>query len=116
MPVTEQAPNLTISNSPTVGAGVRTGIQVVSGAFLVEGVEVFNLYDFTELQAKWLTAALTITLAFLQNFIERRRNQKFIGAAPTPAVRPEGGYVMPDVVIAVLCFAMGVILTKLFWC
>jgi hypothetical protein len=101
IPPPEPAPNLTITNSPTVGAGVRTGLQVVSGQFIVEGIEVFNIYNFTEDQSKWAAAALTITLAFLQNFLERRRGQKFIGAAPEGAVRPEGGHTSTTTVLAV---------------
>lgn len=87
--MSEQAPNLTVSQSPTVGVTVRSGIQLLTGGFITEGIELF-VYDFTEDQAKWATGAFTLLLVFTQNFIERRRNQKFIGAAPVPSVAPEG--------------------------
>jgi len=83
-----ESPNVTVSNSPTVGVVTRSAIQLLSGSFFVEGIELF-LYDFTDDQAKWATGAFTLLIVGIQNAIEFKRNRKFIGAAPVPAVAPE---------------------------
>lgn len=88
-PVAQDAPNVSTGNSQAVGFAARTGIQAVTGSFIVEGIELFGFVDFTEDQAKWLGVALTVVLSFVQNFFEQRRNRRFIGPAPTPAVKPE---------------------------
>lgn len=99
--MSEQAPNLTVSQSPTVGVTVRSGLQLLTGGFITEGIELF-VYDFTENQAKWAAGAFTLLLVFIQNFLERRRNQKFIGAAPVPRIEGEHGhYDVPGVVVIV---------------
>lgn len=57
---------------------VRTGGQVFTGAFLIEGVELF-LYDFPEDQQLWLTAVATVALAWAQNYLEKRQGRKLVG-------------------------------------
>ena len=57
---------------------VRTGGQVFTGAFLIEGIELF-LYDFPTEQQVWLTAVAAVALSWLQNFIEKQRGRKLIG-------------------------------------
>lgn len=118
MPVAEQTPNVPFTNSVPVANAVRTGVQGITGSFIVEFIEAFNLYDFTDRQYGLAVVAFGMILSFVQNFFEKRRNQKFFGAAPEPRVKSpqEGGYATPDLVVAVLCFVVGVILTKLFWC
>ncbi len=91
MPSPQEAPNVNLGNSQAVGFTARTGVQLITGGFVVEGIEAFNLYQFTEAQSKWAILALTLLLGFLQNFFEQRRNRRFIGPAPTPAVLPEDG-------------------------
>lgn len=54
--------------------------------------------------------------AFLKCLIATR-----VGADNTAALLPEGpdteaGYATPDLIVAALCFIVGVILTKIFWC
>lgn len=82
-----KSPNITVTNSPTVGVITRSAIQLLSGSFVVEGIELF-LYNFTDDQAKWATGAFTLLIVGIQNLIEFRRNRKFIGSAPVPAVAP----------------------------
>ncbi len=91
MPNPQEAPNVSLGNSQAVGFATRTGLQLVTGGFIVEGIELFSIYNFTEAQAKWAAGALTVLLAFTQNFFEQRRNRRFIGPAPTPEVLPEDG-------------------------
>ena len=56
--------------SDALRRGVRAGIWFSVATFLIEGVEVFNLYDFTDAQAQWLTVALGVLLALAINFAE----------------------------------------------
>lgn len=88
-PALQQAPNITLGNRQDVGFATRTGLQLITGNFMVEGIELFGLIDFSEDQSKWVAGFLTILIAFIQNFFEARRNRRFIGAAPIPATLPE---------------------------
>ena len=56
--------------SDALRRGVRAGIWFSVATFLIEGVELFNLYDFTEAQAQWLTVALGVLLTLAINFAE----------------------------------------------
>lgn len=89
VPPSQPAPNVTLTSSEPVAVTVRSGLQLLTGGFVVEGIELF-LYDFTEDQAKWAAGAITILLVFVQNFLEKRRGRKYLGAAPTPATRDDG--------------------------
>jgi hypothetical protein len=68
-----------ITAGPVSAPVIRTGAQALSGAFIVEGIELF-VYDFPEEQTSWLTAAVSIALALLQNWIEAKRGRRLIGA------------------------------------
>lgn len=89
IPATQPAPNITLTSNEPVATTVRSGLQLLTGGFLVEGLELF-LIDLTEDQAKWAAGALTIALVFAQNWLEKRRGRKYLGAAPTAAVRDDG--------------------------
>lgn len=86
----QQAPNVRLTSSEPFAVTVRSTLQLLSGGFIVEGIQLF-LYDFTEAEAKWATGAFTVLLVFVQNFLEKRRGQKYLGAAPLPATRGDDG-------------------------
>lgn len=92
------APNVTVTSSEPIATTVRSGLQLLTGGFIVEGIEAFGLYDFTERQSTWATAAFTLALVLVQNLIEKQRNRKFLGAAPQPATLDDG-YGRYDVLI-----------------
>lgn len=60
---------------------VRTAGQGGLGALVVQGLQLFNAVDLSADQAIWLTTVLTIIFSALQNFIEKRRGVRLIGAA-----------------------------------
>lgn len=68
-----------ITTGPVAAPVIRTGAQVITGAFIVEGIELF-IYNFPEEQTSWLTAAVSLLLAWVQNFIEAKRGRRLIGA------------------------------------
>lgn len=66
----------------TVAAPViRTGLQGGAGVFVVQGIEAFNIYAFTDAQRSWSIVAITIAFAFIQNQTEKVKGRRFIGAA-----------------------------------
>lgn len=58
---------------------VRTGGQLVTGAFLIEGVELF-IHDFPEAEQAWLTVVASLVLCWVQNALEKRQGRKLVGA------------------------------------
>lgn len=91
VPLPEQAPNLAFTTNVPVATAVRTGVQGLSGAFVVDFIEAFNVYDFTERQYGLAVALAAMVIALLQNLWEKHRGQKFFGAAPEGATlsKPE---------------------------
>jgi type IV secretory pathway TrbD component len=65
-------------NNPVGAAVARTAGQGISGAFIVDGLLAFNV-DLTDRQTVWLTAAFGISIAAVQNLIERWRGRRLIG-------------------------------------
>lgn len=107
IPATQPAPNVTIGSNVPVATALRTGAQGLSGVFIVDFVEAFNLYDFTERQYGLAATLVGMVLAYIQNLLEKRRGRKYIGAAPEGATRPEGGHV--DLATALLATAVAVL-------
>lgn len=77
----KKEPAPVVALGPVAAPTVRTGGQVVTGAFIIEGLTVFDLASFTEAQTRWLTVALTLGLAFAQNVIEKKQGRKLVGVA-----------------------------------
>lgn len=71
-------PNITMG--PVAAPVARTGGQVITGAFLVQGMVAFGV-TLDDAQSAWLAGALTIVVSVAQNWWERRRGQKLIGVA-----------------------------------
>lgn len=59
---------------------LRTGLQGITGGFIVQGLEVFGIASFTIDQRGWLVVALTTFVAGVQNWVEKWQGRKLIGA------------------------------------
>jgi hypothetical protein len=81
----EQQPVL--SAGPVATPVLRTGLQALTPALILQGLAVFNVWTLTAEQAAWLMAASTAAAALGQNLLERWRNRKLIGRPVPP---PEG--------------------------
>lgn len=68
------------TSGPEAATAIRTGSQIITGAFLIEGIELF-FYDFTEEREKWLVMAATFAISWVQNRIEAHRGRRLIGAS-----------------------------------
>jgi hypothetical protein len=73
-----KTPNVTLG--PVAAPVARTGGQVITGAFIVQGLTVFGV-PLDTAQSTWLAAALSVGVSALQNWWERRRGRKLIGTA-----------------------------------
>jgi hypothetical protein len=81
----EQQPILTAG--PVATPVLRTGLQALSPALILQGLEVFEIWHPTAEQTAWLMAASTVAIALAQNLFERWRNRKLIGR-PVPPPKP----------------------------
>src|SRR4051794_3428333 len=69
-----------VTAGPVTAPVVRTALQGVTGGFMVQGLEVFNLASFTPDQRAWLVVVLTIVLSYVTNFVEGKVGRRLIGA------------------------------------
>lgn len=76
--MTPKKPNVALG--PVAAPVARTGGQVITGVFLVQGLTAFGV-PLTDVQAAWLAGALSVGVSALQNWWERRRGRKLIGVA-----------------------------------
>jgi hypothetical protein len=81
--MTEQQPILTAG--PVATPVLRTGLQALTPALVLQGFHVFNIWDPTADQTAWMITMGTVAAALGQNLIERWRKRKLIGR-PVPAV------------------------------
>lgn len=114
IPPAQPAPNVTFTSSEPAATAVRTGIQGLTGAFIVDFIEAFELYDFTERQYGLAVALAGMVLAFIQNLLEKRRGRKFLGAAPTPATRDDDGQAHWQTVVVMVAIVI-VLLILIRW-
>lgn len=70
-------PVIAINNSVAVPA-IRTGLQVVSGEFVVQGLELW-VTTFTDDQRAWMVIAMSLVLAGLQNLAEHLKGRRLLG-------------------------------------
>jgi len=116
IPAPEQAPNISLGSNVPVATALRTGVQGLSGSFIVEFIEAFEIYDFTERQYGLAVALFGMILAFGQNLWEKHRGKKFYGATPEGGVLPpkpeEGHYDVPGIVVIV---AIAVVVWLVMW-
>jgi hypothetical protein len=78
----EQQPILTAG--PVATPVLRTGLQVLSPALIIQGFQVFDIWHPTPDQTQWLMAMSTVAIALGQNLLERWRNRKLIGRPVPP--------------------------------
>jgi hypothetical protein len=78
----EQQPIL--SAGPVATPVLRTGLQALSPALILQGLQVFEVWHLTAEQAAWLMAAGTAATALGQNLFERWRHRKLIGRPVPP--------------------------------
>ena len=81
----EQQPVLTAG--PVATPVLRTGLQALTPALILQGFAVFNVWRPDPDQTGWLMAASTVGIALGQNLLERWRNRKLIGR-PVPPPNP----------------------------
>lgn len=62
-----------------VSAVVRPASQFASPAFILEGLEVFDIYHPNVAQTKWLLLALGVAFSAAQNLIEYVKGRRLIG-------------------------------------
>lgn len=67
-----------VTLGPVAAPVARTTGQLISGGFIVEGLELF-VTDLTAEQSQWLSLALAGAVCAGQNWLERRRGRKLIG-------------------------------------
>ena len=82
----EQQPVL--SAGPVATPVLRTGLQAVSPALILQGLAVFEVWHPTAEQTAWLMAASTAAFALGQNLLERWRKRKLIGRPVPPPPAP----------------------------
>jgi hypothetical protein len=99
-------PLISTGNSAAVAAVVRTSGQVLTPAFVLQGLRVFDLWEPSGEQTDWLLAFGAILTVAVQWTIERIKGRKLIGATPPPRGGPPvvaelvdaAGHVVADVV------------------
>lgn len=83
----EQQPIL--SAGPVATPVLRTGLQALTPALILQGFVVFEIWHPTGEQSAWLIAASTAAAALGQNLLERWRNRKLIGRPVPPPTPPD---------------------------
>ena len=76
--MTRRKPVVTIG--PVAAPVVRTAGQGGAAWTVMEIIEAYNLYDFTDRQWAVTLIAGTTFFSWLQNTIEKRRGRKLVGA------------------------------------
>lgn len=72
-------PTISIGSSETTERVVRTGVQALSPALIVEGLRVFHVWEPEPQQLAWVLGASPVIIAYVQNAWEKARGRKFIG-------------------------------------
>jgi hypothetical protein len=80
----EQQPIL--SAGPVATPVLRTGLQALTPALILQGFAVFHIWDPSADQTAWLITMGTVAAALGQNMLERWRNRKLIGRPVPPPV------------------------------
>lgn len=84
-----QMPGTTVSEA--VARPARTAIQSTPAFALIELLEAFEVYDFTDRQYGVTLMVLTAIVSFIQNKIENNRGKGFfLRSVPPLAVPVEG--------------------------
>lgn len=83
--MTENQPILTAG--PVATPVLRTGLQALTPALILQGFVLFEIWQPNGEQAAWLITASTAGMALAQNLIERWRKRKLIGR-PVPPPKP----------------------------
>ena len=78
--MTPRKPSIVVANTDGTALVVRSIIQQGLGAFLVQGIMLFNLLTLSADQALWLGGLFSLVICGIQNFWETIRVRKFIGA------------------------------------
>lgn len=89
MPTKKTAPEITGPSSepkePMVTLGkiaapvARTTGQGITAEFIIQGFEVFNIWNPNEAQHAWLVVAGTALMSWITNYLEGRAGQRLIG-------------------------------------
>lgn len=72
-------PLIGLGPSTVVTPVVRTGLQVLSPALVLEGLRVFHVWEPEPDQVAWLMSAGTVVFAAVQNWVEQRKGRKLLG-------------------------------------
>jgi hypothetical protein len=83
----EQQPILTAG--PVATPVLRTGLQALTPALVLQGFQVFHIWDPSADQMAWMSTMGTIATALGQNLLERWRGRKLIGRPVPPSVPPD---------------------------
>jgi hypothetical protein len=81
-------PLISTGDSAAVAAVVRTSGQVLTPAFILQGLRVFDVWEPSGDQTDWLMALGAILTVAAQWAIERMKGRKLIGATPPPRGGP----------------------------
>ena len=84
-------PTPTSRVSEAVARPARTVIQSGPGWVIIEVVEAYGLYDFTDRQYGVTLLLLTAAASVVQNFLENRRGKAFWLRSVPPKEVPAGG-------------------------
>lgn len=61
---------------------VRTGVQLLSGEFIVQGLDLWDVVSFSSPEQRtWTALALTGLVCIVQNLVEKAKGRRLIGAA-----------------------------------
>lgn len=77
--------------SEAVARPVRTAIQSGPGWVIIEIVEAYELYDFTDRQYGVTLLVLTVVTGYIQNLLENRRGKGFFLRSIPPTQAAVGG-------------------------
>lgn len=91
MPARKPEPEITGPSSepktPVVTLGpvsapvVRTVGQAIGAKEILDGFQVWNIYEFTDAQFAWSMVVLTALLSFVTNVLEKWQGRRIVGAA-----------------------------------
>lgn len=57
----------------------RTGGQGISAEFIIQGIEVFHIWNPDEAQHAWMIVAGTVLMSWITNYLENRAGRRLIG-------------------------------------
>lgn len=84
-------PTPTSGVSEAVARPVRTAVQSGPGWVLIELLEAYNVYDFTDRQYAVTLLVLTAVTSAIQNYVENRRGKGLFLRTVPPKKVPAGG-------------------------